>query len=64
MDRWGVKAPGVGCYNLSISDRLMDSLIRNDSIDLLDLGMPGAAEESICRKLSHSNLVSIRCKIR
>lgn len=59
---FGVKARGVGCYNSSISDRLMDSLIKNDSIDLIHMVMRRAAEKSICGKLSHTNSMSIRCE--
>lgn len=51
---FGVKAPKVGCYNLSISDLLMDSLIKNDSIDLLYMVMQGSADESIRGKSSHT----------
>ena len=65
MDVLGVTARGARLrYNLSISDLLMDSLIKNDSIDLLYMVMPRAVDESICGKLSHPNSVSIRCKIR
>lgn len=38
----GVKARGVGCFNLSISDPLMDCLIKNDSIDLSLCGDAGS----------------------
>lgn len=56
-----MKASGVRRCNLSISDLLMDSLIKNDSIDLL---IPGAADESICGKLSHTNVMTLRCENR
>lgn len=47
MGTFGMKTTIVGCYNLSISDPLMDSLIKNDSIDLLYVAMQRAADESI-----------------
>lgn len=59
-----MKARGVGRCNLSISDLLMDSLIKNDSIDLLYMVMPREADESICDKLSHTNSMSVRCENR
>lgn len=59
-----MKARGVGRCNLSISDLLMDSLIKNDSIDLLYMVMPREADESICGKLSHTNSMSVRCENR
>lgn len=56
----GVKARGLGCFNLSISDPLMDRLIRNDSIDCLYVVMPGDPDESICGKSSHANSMTKR----
>lgn len=61
MDIFSVKAWGVRCYNLSISDLLMDGLIKNDSLDLLYMVIPRASDESVCGKLSHTNSISIRC---
>lgn len=60
MGMFGVKAWGVGRYNFS-SDLLMDSLIKNDSIDLILMVIQRAADESICGKLSHTNSMSIKC---
>lgn len=42
----------------------MDSLIKNDSIDLLYMVMQRAADESIRGKLSHTDSVSVRCENR
>lgn len=61
---FGVKAQRVGCLNLSISDLLMDSLIKNDSINLLYMVMKRAANESICGKFSHANAMCVRCERR
>lgn len=60
MGMFGVKAWGVGCYNFSTSDLLMDSLIKNDSIDFIRMVIQRAADESICGKLSHTNSMSIK----
>lgn len=38
----------------------MDGLVKNDSIDLLYMVMPRAADESICGKLSHANSMCAR----
>lgn len=52
MGMFGVKARRVGCCNLAISDLLMDSLIKNDSIDLLFfLTMQRMPDESMCGKI-------------
>lgn len=64
MGRFGVNAWGVKCYNLSISDMMMDCLINNDSIDRLYLVMPRAADESVCAKLSHTSSMRLRCENR
>lgn len=39
------KAQGVACYNLSITDVLMNSLIKRDSIDRLYMVMQRAPDE-------------------
>ena len=49
-----MKARGVRCYHLFISNLLIDSPIKEDSIDLLYMVMSRAADESICGKLSHT----------